>query len=195
MKKHSNLNLVYATPSEVLVYVLKEYKKKRTFYPEDHIKSIKLSNFNIECIQNLASGHTTCFDEYEQKKNQIADWLKEEIPDSFHPRFVVAPPSRRTVARGLAESLAKKYQCTDLSGFFSKRNPELKAGEREVAVETLKENLICTTGLECIQEGDSILIVDDVLSTGISIDSMKAKIICLSDAVDLRFVGAAALKV
>jgi adenine/guanine phosphoribosyltransferase-like PRPP-binding protein len=87
------------------------------------------------------------------------------------------------------------YECTDLSGFFFKRDLCLRAGEREISVEVFAKNLVCTAVLKCLQDGDSVLIVDDLLSTGLSIDSMKAKIVEVSGAEGILFMGAAVLKV
>ena len=78
---------------------------------------------------------------------------------------------------------------------FCKKDPLLRAGEQGVALDELVENLDCTSDLGCIQDGDSILIVDDVLSIGLSVDSMKTKIIRSTDSLDLKFMGAAILKV
>lgn len=49
--------------------------------------------------------------------------------------------------------------------------------------------------MKWIKSGDSILIVDDIFSTGASMDSIKEIIISVSDAKRLRFLGAAILKV
>ncbi|MFM8278305.1 MAG: hypothetical protein ACKN89_15210 [Cyanobium sp.] len=185
--------MIHTTPAGVQVYVLKEYSKRRLFSPADLGRSIRLDS--IDCIQNLASGLKDSCEGYDQHKGSIASWLKEEMPSLFQPRFVVAMPSRRTVSRELAESFAKIYGCTDLSELFTKLNAELRAGEQEVDAISLAGNLVCRDDLECIQADDSILIVDDVYSTGKSIDAMKRKICLVSSARGLHFVGAAILAV
>ena len=70
----------------------------------------------------------------------------------------------------------------------------LRAGEQCVSLETLVENLICSADLGNIEDGDSILIVDDVISTGKSIECMKELITRLSCAHDLNFLGATILR-
>jgi predicted amidophosphoribosyltransferase len=185
--------MIYLTQAEVEVHVLKEYRKRRQFYPANLVKSILLDS--IDCIQNLASGLKASCEGYDQHKGSIASWLKEEMPSLFLPRFVVAVPSRRTVSRELAESFAEIYGCTDLSALFTKLNAELRAGEQEVDASSLAGNLVCRDDLECIQADDSILIVDDVYSTGKSIDAMKQKIYLASGAQGLHFLGAAILAV
>lgn len=117
------------------------------------------------------------------------------IPKSFCPCFVVAPPSSRTIAGELARSLAQLCECEDLSGYFQKQNPRLRAGAREADACTLLDNLTCSASLRYIQGGDSILIVDDIYSTGKSIDAMKRKICLASKAQGLHFLGAAILAV
>jgi predicted amidophosphoribosyltransferase len=185
--------MTYLTQEKVRVYVLKEYKKRRLFYPANPVRSILLDS--IDCMQSLASGLKASCEGYDQHKGSIASWLKEEMPSLFQPRFVVAMPSRRTVSRELAESFAEIYGCTDLSELFTKLNSELRAGEQEVDASSLAGNLVCRDDLECIQADDSILIVDDVYSTGKSIDAMKRKICLASSARGLHFVGAAILAV
>jgi predicted amidophosphoribosyltransferase len=185
--------MIHTTPAGVHVYVLKEYAKRRQFYPANLVRSILLDS--IDCIQNLASGLKASCDGYDQHKGSIASWLKEEMPSSFQPRFVVAVPSRRSVSRELAESFAEIYGCTNLSALFRKLNAELRAGEQEVDASSLAGNLVCHEDLECIQPFDSILIVDDVYSTGKSIDAMKQKICRAPGARGLHFVGAAILAV
>ncbi len=185
--------MIYLTQAGVQVHVLKEYKKRRQFYPPDLVKSILLDS--IDCIQSLASGLKASCEGYDQHKYSIASWLKEEMSSLFQPRFVVSVPSRRMISRELAESFAVIYGCTDLSALFSKLNTELRAGEQEVDASSLAGNLVCRDDLECIQDDDSILIVDDVYSTGKSIDAMKQKICLTSGARGLHFVGAAILAV
>jgi predicted amidophosphoribosyltransferase len=185
--------MIYLTQEKVRVHVLKEYNKRRLFYPANPVRSILLDS--IDCIQSLASGLKASCEGYDQHKGSIASWLKEEMPSLFLPRFVVAVPSRRTVSRELAESFAEIYGCTDLSELFTKLNAELRAGEQEVDASSLAGNLVCRDDLECIQADDSILIVDDVYSTGNSIDVMKQKICLASGARGLHFVGAAILSV
>lgn len=196
MKNHPVFDMVYMTPADVLVHILKNYGEPRRFCHADRIKQILVNNsFNLDCIQSLATGQREVCEEYEANKARIADYIKDEIAGSFHPRFVVSPPSRRPVARDLAASLAIVYECTDLSKFFFKRDPCLRAGERGIAIEAFAKNLACTAELKCLQDGDSVLIVDDVLSTGLSIDSMKAEISGVSGAEGILFMGAAVLKV
>jgi hypothetical protein len=194
MKKHPVFDMAYMTPADVLVHVLKNYGEDRNF-PADRIKQILANSSNLDCIHSLATGRREVCVEYEANKARIVDYIKDEIAGSFHPRFVVSPPSRRPVARDLAASLARVYECTDLSEFFFKRDPCLRAGERGIAIEVFAKNLVCTAELKCLQDGDSVLIVDDVLSTGLSIDSMKAKIVEVSGAEGILFMGAAVLKV
>ena len=185
--------MIYSTPSGVQVHVLKKYLKRREFFPVDWRMTYALNV--LDCIQNLASGKKVSCEGYELQKDNIVGWLKEDIPSSFRPHFVVAPPSRRKVAGDLARSLSELYGCTDLSAFFMKQNPLLRAAEQGISVEKLVENLECSCDLGYIQDGDYILIVDDVLSTGLSIDSVKAKISCVSNAQGLSFMGAAILEV
>jgi hypothetical protein len=185
--------MIYTTPVGVQVYALKEYQKQRQFVPVDPTRSILLNS--IDCIQSLASGRKTSCEGYDLHKDNFALWLKEEMPSLFLPRFVVAVPSRRSVSRELAESFAETYKCTNLSALFTKQDPSLRAGEQEVNASDLAGNLVCDHGLECIQADASILIVDDVYSTGKSIDAMKQKICLNSSARGLHFVGAAILAV
>ena len=46
--------MIYSTPSGVQVYVLKEYLKRREFFPVDWRMTYALNV--LDCIQNLASG-------------------------------------------------------------------------------------------------------------------------------------------
>jgi hypothetical protein len=196
MMNHPELDMAYMTPEDVLVHVLKEFDEYRKFPPQDRIKEIKVNQFFVlDCIQWLASGKKEICEEFNQNKALIAAYLKEEISGSYTPRFVVSPPSRRTIARDLAALLAVAYECIDLSILFSKQNSLITAGAQGATLDSLVENVICTSDLSCIQNGDSILIVDDVFSTGKSIDCMKEKIIRLSHAHGLSFRGAAILKV
>lgn len=185
--------MIYLTQAEVQVHVLKEYNKRRQFYPANLVRSILLDS--IDCVQSLASGKKMSCEGYDRHKDSIASWLKEEISSLFLPRFVVALPSRRTVSRELAGSFAEIYGCTDLSALFTKLNTGLRAGEQEADASSIAANLDCCDGLGCIQGGDSILIVDDVYSTGRSIDAMKEKICIASGAQGLQFLGAAILAV
>jgi hypothetical protein len=185
--------MIYLTKEGVQVHALKAYKKRRHFSPANLARSIALDS--VDCIQSLASGLKASCEGYDHNKGSIASWLKEEIPSLPLPQFVVAVPSRRTVSKELAESFAGIYGCTDLSPLFTKQNAELRAGEQEVDATSLAENLVCRDDLECIQSGDSILIVDDIYSTGKSIDAMKQKICLASGARGLHFLGAAILAV
>ena len=49
--------------------------------------------------------------------------------------------------------------------------------------------------MKWIKSGDSILIVDDIFSTGAYMDIIKERIISISGVEELRFLGAAILKV
>jgi len=175
------------------VHVLKEYDRRRQFHPPNLVRSIQLDQ--IDCIQSLASGLKASCAGYDQHKGSIAIWLREEIPSLFRLSFVVAVPSRRTISKELANSISEIYECTDLSALFTKINIDLRAGEQEVDASSLAKNLTCRDDLECIQTDDSIMIVDDIYSTGKSIDAMKQKICLASGAWGLHFVGAAILAV
>ena len=185
--------MIYLTPTGVPVYVLKQYRI-RYCLPENWGKANEVNA--LDFIQGFASGlKKDAHVDYQLHKDKIPGWLKEEIPPSVNPRFVVSPPSQRAVAGDLARSLSKIYDCIDLSESFAKKDRLLRAAEQSASLETLVENLICSADLGCIKESDSILIVDDVFSTGNSIDCMKEKIIRLSRAHSLSIVGAAILKV
>jgi len=185
--------MIYFTPSGVTVYILKQYHT-RYWLPENWKKAIEVNT--LDFIQGWASGlKKDALEDYNTLKDKIPSWLKEEIPASVNPRFVVSPPSQRPVAGDLARSLSEIYECIDLSAYFDKKEPLVRAGEPGASLETLVENVTCSADLGCIDESDSILIVDDVFSTGNSIDCMKEKIISLSRTDSLSIVGAAILKV
>ena len=122
MMNHPELDMAFLTPSNVLVHVLRKYGEARKFCPADPIKSIFINQTcYLDCIQSLATGKRETCEHYEQNKAMIACHLKHEVTDSFHPRFVVAPPSRRPVAGDLARLLAIAYKCTDISELFAKK--------------------------------------------------------------------------
>lgn len=183
--------MIYFTQAGVQVHVLKEYEKPPA--TGNRVADILLHEF--DCIQHLSSGRQTVCEAYDLHKGKVAGFIRMVIPGSFCPSFVVAPPSSRTIAGELARSLAQLYGCQDLSGCFRKRNAQLRAGAREADTCSLADNLTCSANLECIQNSDSILIVDDVYSTGKSIDAMKKKICLASGAQGLHFVGAVILAV
>jgi hypothetical protein len=183
--------MIYLTQTGVQVHVLKEYEKPPA--TGNRVADILLGGF--DCIQHLSSGNVSVCEAYDLHKGKVASYIRMVIPESFCPRFVVAPPSSRAIAGELAGSLAQLYQCQNLSGYFRKRNAQLRAGTREADTCSLADNLTCAASLECIQSGDSILIVDDVCSTGKSIDAMKEKICIASGAQGLHFLGAAILAV
>lgn len=185
--------MIYSTPAGVQVHVLKEYDRRRIFSPANQVRTILCDS--LDCIQSLASGKASCCAGYDRHRNSIADWLKEEFPRSFEPNFVVAPPSRRLVAGELAQSFAHLCKCIDLSSSFTKLDPAIRAGEQGVDARSLATNLTCCTDLKSVRDGDSILIVDDIYSTGNSIDSIKEKICLVSGAQNLHFMGAAILGV
>ncbi|NQW39729.1 MAG: hypothetical protein HQ469_11220 [Cyanobacteria bacterium] len=183
--------MIYSTRVGVQVHVLKEYEK--TPVTGNRVADILLYDF--DCIQHLSSGQKAVCEAYDLHKGKLAGYIRMVIPESFCPRFVVAPPSSRIIAGELAESLAQLYGCENLSGYFQKQNPKLRAGTRQADTSTLVDNLTCSASLGCIQSGDSILIIDDVYSTGKSIDAMKEKICVASGAQGLHFLGAAILAV
>lgn len=185
--------MIYSTPAGVQVHVLKRYAKRRIFSPANQVKTILCDS--LDCIQSLASGKAACCAGYDQHRDSIAGWLKEEFPHSFKPNFVVAPPSRRLVAGDLARSFAHLYACIDLSSSFTKLNPAIRAGEQGVDARSLAANFTCCADLKSVQDGDSILIVDDICSTGNSIDAIKEKICLVSRAQNLHFMGAVILGV
>ena len=183
--------MIYSTQAGLQVHVLKEYEKSPA--TGNRIADILLGDF--DCIQHLSSGKKSECAAYDHHKGSLAGYIRMVIPESFYPRFVVAPPSSRTIAGELAGSLAKFCKCEDLSRFFRKRNIKLRAGTREADIGALIDNLTCSSKLECIQGGESLLIVDDIYSTGKSIDAMREKICQVSGARDLDFMGAAILAV
>lgn len=185
--------MIYSTPAGVEVRVLKKYAKRRIFSPANQVRTILCDS--LDCIQSLASGKVVCCEGYDQHRDSIAGWLKEEFPHSFKPNFVVAPPSRRLVAGDLARSFAHLYACIDLSSSFTKLNPAIRAGEQGVDATSLTANLTYHGDLKSVRDGDSILIVDDIYSTGNSIDAIREKISLVSRAQNLHFMGAAILGV
>ena len=185
--------MIYSTPAGVQVHVLKRYARRRIFSPANQVRTILCDS--LDCIQSLASGKAACCAGYDQHRDSIAGWLKDEFPRSFKPSFVVAPPSRRLVAGDLARSFAHLYACIDLSSSFTKLNPAIRAGEQGVDARSLAANFTCCANLKSVRDGDSILIVDDICSTGNSIDAIKEKICLVSKAQNLHFMGAAILGV
>jgi hypothetical protein len=183
--------MIYSTQAGLQVHVLKEYEKPPA--TGDRIADILLGDF--DCIQHLSSGKKSECESYDLHKGSLGGYIRMVIPESFYPRFVVAPPSSRAIAGELAGSLAKLCACEDLSRYFHKRNIKLRAGTREADTCALIDNLTCSSKLECIQGGESLLIVDDIYSTGKTIDAMREKICQVSGARDLDFMGAAILAV
>jgi len=181
------------------VHVLKEHGQTRLAATRVTFNRVEINNGDLECLQNLASGlgqAGNTNEKYEKIKQSLAKWLKDEIDDDFHPNYVVALPSRRSISKELAKSLAGAYgDCTDLSEWFRKEDPELRSGLGSAKQDSLRNNLICTGDMKWIKSGDSILIVDDIFSTGASMDIIKERIISISGVEELRFLGAAILKV
>lgn len=148
----------------------------------------------LDCIQGLASGRFEKCEGYTLYKDRIPSLLKEVIPGTVMPSLVVAPPSRRDIARDLAASMANLYDCPDITHLFKKRDYNCLAG-KGLASEDLARNLCCASGLDIIKDGSLILIVDDVVSTETTFNAMRLFLTRAAKASDLRFEYAAILRV
>ncbi len=191
----SNAMLLH-TNSGLPVHFIKDYRYRR-IAPMNDPMGRNLVNEYLDCIQTLATGRDiagNASEHYDKIESKLATWLKDEIGGDFHPDYVVAVPSSRSVSNNLALSLSCAYsECEDLSSLFTKSNSEIRSGSGGVSQKSLLDNLSCNQDLKRIKSGNSILIVDDIISSGASMDSMRDKIGALSGAEGLNFRAAAIL--